>query len=69
MAGRNKDGLGWMVMPFGETTGKRVLGRRVDFIVGHAQCEKPVTSVDMTHGSWRNMSGVLGEVLTVDLRV
>lgn len=69
MAGRNKDDLGWMVMPFAETTGKTVLGRKVEFIFGHAKYEKPVTSVDMTHGSWRNMSGAEGEVLTVDLQI
>lgn len=51
-------------MPFAEATGKTVLGRKVEFIFGHAKCEKPVILVDMTHGSWRNMSGVLGEVLT-----
>lgn len=69
MAGR-KDDLGWMVMPFAETIGKRIdLGRKVEFNFGRVKCEVVDTSVEMTNGGWRNLSGALGEVLTIDLHV
>lgn len=66
-----KDGLGWMVMPFAESTGKRiVLGRKAEFIFRHVQREALATPVEMTNGT------VVGEiclgfweVLTVDLHV
>lgn len=57
-------------MPFAETTGNIiVLGRKVEFIFGHVKCEIIAELVEMTNGGWRNKSGALGEVLTVDLHV
>lgn len=35
-----KDDLGWMVIPFAETSGKGIgSGRKVEFIFGHVKCE------------------------------
>lgn len=63
-----EDELGWMVMPFAETTGEeKDLGRKVKFSFVHVMCDMLVTSVEMTNGSWRNKPATPGEVLAVDL--